>query len=145
MGLEIIPYSITHQFEDGTKPEFTKSGTTKEEDIPLKTCTKLSPAVNDPSNFMLLNPEGGTEVLYTYDVDWISSDLVWSNRWDIYMTGNPDDEVHVFSLVNSLMIIFFLSGVVAMIMLKTLHKDISQYNEVNEPLCRRREYKPQLN
>ena len=44
--------------------------------------------------------------------------------------GNPDDEIHYFSIVNSLMIVLFLTGVVAMIMLRTLRRDISHYNEV---------------
>merc|ERR1719487_487276 len=39
-------------------------------------------------------------------------------------------EIHWFSIVNSLMIVFFLSGMVAMILLRTLHRDISRYNEI---------------
>ncbi len=34
--------------------------------------------------------------------------------------------------MNSLVIVLFLSGMVAMIMLKTLHKDIAQYNQMNQ-------------
>lgn len=44
------------------------------------------------------------------------------------------NEIHYFSIVNSLMITLFLTGVVAMIMLRTLRKDISAYNEVGVPL-----------
>merc|ERR1719487_1785378 len=40
-------------------------------------------------------------------------------------------EIHWFSIVNSLMIVFFLSGMVAMILLRTLHRDISKYNEIS--------------
>lgn len=61
-------------------------------------------------------------MIYTYDVKWEPSDLTWSQRWDVYLKGNPDDEIHYFSIVNSLMIVLFLTGVVAMIMLRTLHK-----------------------
>jgi transmembrane 9 superfamily protein 2/4 len=46
------------------------------------------------------------------------------------LQGNPDDEIHYFSIVNSLMIVLFLTGVVAMIMLRTLRKDITTYNEM---------------
>jgi len=70
------------------------------------------------------------QVVYTYDVKWEKSDVKWSNRWDIYLRGNPDDEIHYFSIVNSLMIVLFLTGVVAMIMLRTLRKDIASYNEM---------------
>ena len=58
------------------------------------------------------------------------STIPWENRWDVYLQGNPDDEIHYFSIVNSLMIVLFLTGVVAMIMLRTLRKDISSYNEM---------------
>ncbi|CAM9450715.1 unnamed protein product, partial [Choristocarpus tenellus] len=40
------------------------------------------------------------------------------------------DEIHYFSIVNSLMITLFLTGVVAMIMLRTVKKDITSYNEM---------------
>lgn len=69
-------------------------------------------------------------MIYTYDVKWERSELTWPHRWDVYLKGNPDDEIHYFSIVNSLMIVLFLTGVVAMIMLRTLHKDISSYNEM---------------
>lgn len=45
--------------------------------------------------------------------------------------GNSQNEIHYFSIVNSLMITLFLTGVVAMIMLRTLRKDITTYNEVD--------------
>uniref|UniRef100_A0A453LM41 Transmembrane 9 superfamily member n=1 Tax=Aegilops tauschii subsp. strangulata TaxID=200361 RepID=A0A453LM41_AEGTS len=35
-----------------------------------------------------------------------------------------------FSIVNSLMIVLFLSGMVAMIMMRTLYRDISRYNQL---------------
>lgn len=72
----------------------------------------------------------GTEVIYTYEVKWEHSEIAWTNRWDVYMRGVADDEIHYFSIVNSLMIVLFLSGVLAMIMLRTLHRDISSYNEL---------------
>ena len=35
------------------------------------------------------------------------------------------------SIMNSLVIVLFLSGMVAMIMLRTLHKDIARYNQLD--------------
>ena len=37
-----------------------------------------------------------------------------------------------YSIMNSLVIVLFLSGMVAMIMLRTLHKDIARYNQVDQ-------------
>jgi transmembrane 9 superfamily protein 2/4 len=39
-------------------------------------------------------------------------------------------QIHWFSIINSLMIVLFLSGMVAMIMMRTLHRDISKYNQL---------------
>jgi len=52
-----------------------------------------------------------------------------ASRWDTYlkMTGG---QIHWFSILNSLMIMVFLSGMVAMILLRTLHRDITKYNEL---------------
>lgn len=71
------------------------------------------------------------DVIFTYDIDWVEDETTWANRWDIYLRNNPDDEIHIFAIVNSLMIILFLSGIVAMILLRTLHKEIAEYNELN--------------
>ncbi|MCD7459914.1 hypothetical protein HAX54_042295 [Datura stramonium] len=57
------------------------------------------------------------------------SDVKWASRWDAYLLM-ADDQIHWFSIVNSLMIVLFLSGMVAMIMLRTLYRDISKYNEL---------------
>jgi len=69
------------------------------------------------------------EIIYTYDVKWSSSDIRWASRWDNYlkMAGG---QIHWFSILNSLMIMLFLSGMVAMILLRTLHRDITKYNEL---------------
>jgi transmembrane 9 superfamily protein 2/4 len=41
-----------------------------------------------------------------------------------------EGQIHWFSILNSLMIMLFLSGMVAMILLRTLHRDITKYNEL---------------
>ena len=42
----------------------------------------------------------------------------------------PSANIQWFSILNSLVIVLFLSGMVAMILLRTLHKDIARYNQV---------------
>ena len=73
--------------------------------------------------------EAGEEVVYTYDVLFKMSDIRWASRWDTYLQM-MDDQIHWFSIINSLMILLFLSGMVAMIMVRTLRRDISQYNQL---------------
>ncbi|KAL0010642.1 hypothetical protein SO802_005750 [Lithocarpus litseifolius] len=62
-------------------------------------------------------------------VGFEESDVKWASRWDTNLLM-ADDQIHWFSIVNSLMIVLFLSGMVAMIMLRTLYWDISKYNQL---------------
>ena len=55
-----------------------------------------------------VNPRG-TSLLFLYSVEWKESDVSWASRWDIYL-GMSDVEIHWFSIVNSLVVVFFLSG-----------------------------------
>jgi transmembrane 9 superfamily protein 2/4 len=54
----------------------------------------------------------------------------WSSRWDYLLESMPSANIQWFSILNSLVIVLFLSGMVAMILLRTLHKDIARYNQV---------------
>lgn len=39
-------------------------------------------------------------------------------------------QVHWFSIVNSLLIVLFLTAMIAMILIRNLHRDIMRYNRV---------------
>ena len=122
VGFEVVPFSIKHEY-DASQSSFDKDSTV------LNTCNHFSPAQFNPDKFQPVEMSE-EEIVYTYDVKWERSDTRWSHRWEVYLRGDPDDEIHYFSIVNSFMVVLFLSGVVAMIMLRTLHKDISTYNEI---------------
>ncbi|KAG2193602.1 hypothetical protein INT47_012980 [Mucor saturninus] len=77
-----------------------------------------------------LKEDGKSTVVYTYSVNWIPSETVWATRWDGYLYV-LDPSIHWFSLINSIIIVLFLTGMVAMILLRALHKDISRYNAVD--------------
>lgn len=63
----------------------------------------------------------------TYSVIWEKSDLRWASRWDIYLKMR-NGQIHWFSILNSLVVILFLSAVLTVIMVRTLRRDIAQYN-----------------
>ncbi|XP_012286833.1 transmembrane 9 superfamily member 4 isoform X2 [Orussus abietinus] len=77
-------------------------------------------------NPQFVHPKG-TRLLFLYSVEWKESDVSWASRWDIYL-GMSDFEIHWFSIINSLVVIFFLSGTLATIMVRTLKRDIAKYN-----------------
>merc|ERR1712086_710075 len=57
--------------------------------------------------------------------------MKWSSRWDYILESMPHTNIQWFSILNSLVIVLFLSGMVAMILLRTLHKDIARYNQID--------------
>ena len=71
-------------------------------------------------------------LLFTYGVEWRQSDVRWASRWDVYLSMNHaiPDRVHWFSILNSVLIVLFLAFMVAMILVRTLHRDINRYNKV---------------
>ncbi|XP_018410570.1 PREDICTED: transmembrane 9 superfamily member 2-like [Nanorana parkeri] len=72
------------------------------------------------------------DVIYTYSVTFKENNTIkWASRWDYILESMPHTNIQWFSIMNSLVIVLFLSGMVAMIMLRTLHKDIARYNQID--------------
>ncbi|KAK3605598.1 hypothetical protein CHS0354_005902 [Potamilus streckersoni] len=79
-----------------------------------------------------VNQKDNIKFSYTYSVLWEErNDVKWSSRWDYILESMPHTNIQWFSIINSLVIVLFLSGMVAMIMLRTLHKDIARYNQMD--------------
>jgi len=119
VGFEVEPFSVDHKYNE---PWNAASPT-------LSTCSPIHP-VTSVGN---LQPQAVTEadeIVWTYDVKWEWSEVRWASRWDLYMHMS-DDQVHWFSIVNSLLVVLFLSGMVAMIMVRALNKDILTYNDLD--------------
>ncbi|KAH7312839.1 hypothetical protein BKA65DRAFT_516760 [Rhexocercosporidium sp. MPI-PUGE-AT-0058] len=79
---------------------------------------------------MVLNEGAETEVMFTYSVYWIPSATAWATRWDKYLHVF-DPKIHWFSLINSAVIVVFLTITVVSILLRTLRKDIARYNALD--------------
>ncbi|KAK4879431.1 hypothetical protein RN001_007577 [Aquatica leii] len=72
------------------------------------------------------------DIKYTYSVTFVQNNTIkWSSRWDYILESMPHTNIQWFSILNSLVIVLFLSGMVAMILLRTLHKDIARYNQID--------------
>ncbi|TKW22126.2 hypothetical protein SEVIR_4G205800v4 [Setaria viridis] len=116
VGFEVKPYSVKHKPDGDWKGNMTH----------LKTCnphTRILVMSSDRPQEI----EANKEIIFTYDVNFEESDIKWASRWDTYLS-TPDD--HWFYIVNTLMTVLFLSVMVAMIMLRTLYRDISMYNQL---------------
>jgi len=77
--------------------------------------------------------DSDVQITYTYSVSFEeNNDIKWASRWDYILVSMPHTNIQWFSIMNSLVIVLFLSGMVAMIMLRTLHKDIARYNQMDQ-------------
>ncbi|KMZ59735.1 Transmembrane 9 superfamily protein member [Zostera marina] len=112
VGFEVKPKSVKHEYKiwDDKNPKLLTCN--------LETKTQIPQEVVEDE-----------EVIFTYDVTFKESEIKWASRWDTYLLMS-DDQIHWFSIINSLMIVLFLSGMVAMIMMRTLYKDIANYNQL---------------
>ena len=121
-GFDVHPVSIQHDVPTGTKVTRLSK---------ISTCQGMD-VENDPGHYMSLAQKDGGDVgvVFSYDVQWEKSSLEWTDRWDVYLVGSPDDDIHYYSIVNSLMIVLFMTGAIATIMIRTLRKDIAGYNEL---------------
>uniref|UniRef100_A0ACD6AGY8 Uncharacterized protein n=1 Tax=Avena sativa TaxID=4498 RepID=A0ACD6AGY8_AVESA len=117
VGFHVIPSSIKHEY-----------GAWDDKNPSVQTCnanTKITPGSHTPQE---VAPDA--YVVFSYDVTFEASDIIWASRWDVYLLSS-DSQIHWFSIINSLMIVLFLSGMIAMIMMRTLYKDIANYNQLD--------------
>jgi len=83
---------------------------------------------------LAIKGDGNVEavITYSYTVTFnTKNEVKWSSRWDYILESMPHTNIQWFSILNSLVIVLFLSGMVAMILLRTLHKDIARYNQID--------------
>ncbi|KAH8867697.1 Transmembrane 9 superfamily member 4 [Schistosoma japonicum] len=72
-----------------------------------------------------------TVIHFTSEVVWEPSDIKWASRWDIYLKS-ASGQLHWFSIINSVVIVLFLTSVIFMILIRTLRKDIAKYNRIDD-------------
>jgi transmembrane 9 superfamily protein 2/4 len=115
VGFEVEPYSVESSLDDSGK---------------LASCDpKTGMKISEPN----MKVAKGRNIVFSYDIVYVPSDITWSTRWESYLTMPTSKDVHWFSIINSMMVLVFLSGMVAMIMLRTLRRDITAYNDLETP------------
>ncbi|XAR50736.1 hypothetical protein NMG60_11005149 [Bertholletia excelsa] len=116
VGFEVTPCSFAH-----------KANSLKN----LKMYDKYPDSIKcDPSSVAMAVKEGQS-VAFTYEVSFVKSDIKWPSRWDAYLKMEGA-KVHWFSILNSLMVITFLAGIVLVIFLRTVRRDLTRYEELDK-------------
>ncbi|XP_010088424.2 transmembrane 9 superfamily member 11 isoform X1 [Morus notabilis] len=116
VGFEVIPCSTMH------KADLVKN---------LKMYEKYPSAIKcDPTSVSVPVKEG-KPIVFTYEIEFEESDIKWPSRWDAYLKMEGS-KVHWFSILNSLMVITFLAGIVLVIFLRTVRRDLTRYEELDK-------------
>jgi transmembrane 9 superfamily protein 2/4 len=121
VGFQVEPYSVKH----------TYSGVWDDKCAPncqLNTCADNT-IVQPHDRIPVSADKGQVEVIFTYDVEWEESDIKWASRWDVYLNMR-NDQIHWFSIINSVIVLVFLSAIVAIILVRILRRDLAMYNEL---------------
>jgi len=70
----------------------------------------------------------GAPLSWTYSVKWENTDADFEERFDRYLDDKFfEHQIHWFSIFNSFMMVIFLVGLVSIILMRTLRKDISRF------------------
>jgi hypothetical protein len=116
VGFEVVPCSVMHDAQSVKN---------------LKPYEKYpSPIKCDPTSVAMLVKEN-EPIVFTYEVTFEESDIKWPSRWDAYLKMEGS-KVHWFSILNSLMVITFLAGIVLVIFLRTVRRDLTRYEELDK-------------
>ncbi|KAK2973352.1 hypothetical protein RJ640_015107 [Escallonia rubra] len=116
VGFEVVPCSFQHD------PQLLKNVTTYGK---YPTSIKCDPVT------VSMAIKAGQSVTYSYEVSFVESDIKWPSRWDAYLKMEGA-KVHWFSILNSLMVITFLAGIVLIIFLRTIRRDLARYEELDK-------------
>ncbi|XP_050379311.1 transmembrane 9 superfamily member 1 [Argentina anserina] len=79
--------------------------------------------------------EAGKKLDLTYAVKWIPTTITFARRFDVYL-DYPffEHQIHWFSIFNSFMMVIFLTGLVSMILMRTLRNDYAKYAREDDDL-----------
>ncbi|CAN1858167.1 Transmembrane 9 superfamily member 12 [Linum perenne] len=116
VGFEVVPCSVKYEAEEMTKLHLY-------DNITAPSC----PLELEKSQIIRQHER----VSFTYEVEFVKSDIKWPFRWDAYLKMEGA-RVHWFSILNSLMVIFFLAGIVFVIFLRTVRRDLTRYDELDK-------------
>ncbi|KAL2249523.1 transmembrane 9 superfamily member 11 [Sesamum indicum] len=116
VGFEVVPCSFQHN------ADLLKN---------LNMYDKYPNPINCDPGMVAMAIKENEPLAFTYEVTFVESDIKWPSRWDAYLKMEGS-KVHWFSILNSLMVITFLAGIVLVIFLRTVRRDLTRYEELDK-------------
>ncbi|CAG9578160.1 putative endosomal integral membrane protein [Leishmania major strain Friedlin] len=69
-------------------------------------------------------------IRFSYSVEWVVSTTPWKTRWDNYLDDNSrESKAHWYSIVNVFSLVLLQSVLLWYILVRSVRRDISSYNE----------------
>lgn len=125
LGFDVEPISFRHELvwdgDDAPHPDTT---------LPSR-CVLTPPAgasgvQRDPRTKLDIWIE--TKALLSYEVKWVSSDLPWSDRWDVYVLDTIQDNLYFIDTANAFMMVLLIT---ALIMIRIFRKRVEAGQRTN--------------
>eukprot|EP00894_Picocystis_sp_ML_P002601 jgi/Pico_ML_1/53118/g3726.t2 len=77
----------------------------------------------------------GAEIDFTYSVKWVPTMSTYERRFERYLDHSFfQHQIHWFSIFNSFMMVIFLTGLVSMILMRTLKNDYAKYTKEEDDI-----------
>lgn len=124
VGFYVEPLSINHKFNSDWNGKLPAP--------PSSSCSSTKHLAFEDIKKSDRQKVGVGKLTFSYGVEWRSSSVKWASRWDVYLSMNHavPERVHWLSIANSILVVVFLSFMVAMILVRTINKDIHRYNRL---------------
>ncbi|KAL8158736.1 hypothetical protein V2J09_000273 [Rumex salicifolius] len=116
VGFEVIPCSFQHDLNAAKN---------------VKMNEKYPSKINCDSKTVSMAIKENEPLAFSYEVEFVMSETKWLSRWDAYLKMEGE-KVHWFSILNSMMVITFLAGIVLVIFLRTIRRDLARYEELDK-------------
>ncbi|KAI3496041.1 hypothetical protein L1887_38391 [Cichorium endivia] len=118
VGFEVNPCSVKHN------PKSLKN---------LKSYSKYPSTISCDDNTVNMAIKENEPIAFTYEVTFIESDIKWPSRWNAYMK-TEGAKVHWFSIVNSLIVVTFMAGIILVIFLKRVKRDLNHHEDTQSQM-----------
>ncbi|MQM05917.1 hypothetical protein Taro_038738 [Colocasia esculenta] len=116
VGFEVVPCSFQHDAETAKN---------------LKMYEKYPSKIQCEPTTVAMAVKENQPLVFSYEVEFVEMDIKWPSRWDAYLKMEGA-RVHWFSILNSLMVIAFLAAIVLVILLRTVRRDLTRYEELDK-------------
>jgi transmembrane 9 superfamily protein 2/4 len=121
VGFSVVPVSVDHKEFGTCEPDVDID----DDDTPIQN------AVETLLKLDVKDDEDHLEVWFSYEIEWVFSETLWMDRWDVYLYGLSDDSVaHHMGVLNSFIVVVAVTIVFAVILVKALRKDLAVYNSI---------------